>query len=300
MEKYDPVNMERAAKNALGIAVAKEFAQEYIEGRRPIVFLDARHLDNRAHDAIRRGLPIYVGMLEKSGLDLTKDLIRYKMTVQACIGAGGIRINKERASTVPGLYVAGSSGDHAEDGATNVIGHGMESAVSGRIAGQSAARYALQAGKPVISKRQAGALAKTISRPVFRTEGTRPQMINEEIGKLWEAISVVRNKRVLSRAMDQIKELKEDKVTRLTAIDYHEVASVIGITNKVAFLELFIQFASKRTESRGGHFREDYPERDDKNWLKWVICQREGEGSRVWVEPVPFEKYREKPLGSGG
>jgi succinate dehydrogenase / fumarate reductase flavoprotein subunit/fumarate reductase flavoprotein subunit len=221
------------------------------------------------------------------------------MTVQACIGAGGIRINKERASTVPGLYVGGSSGDHAEDGATNVIGHGMESAVSGRIAGLSAAQYALQAEKPRISRRQAAVLAKTIPKPLLRSEGIRPQMINEEIGRLWETISVVRNKKVLSRAMDQIKELKEDKVKRLTARDYHEVASVIGIMNKVSFLELFIQFASRRTESRGGHFREDYPERDDKNWLKWIICRREREGTTVWVEPVPFEKYPERPPESG-
>ena len=300
MEKYDSINMERADKNALGIAVAKEFAQEYIEGRQPIVFLDARHLDSRAHDAIRRGLPIYVSMLEKAGLDLTKDLIRYKMTVQACIGAGGIRINKDRASTVPGLYVAGSAGDHAEDGATNVIGHGMESAVSGRIAGMSAAKYALQAEKPIISRRQSAALSKTIFQPLFRSEGIKPQVINEEIGKFWETISVVRNKKVLSRAMNQIKELKKDKITRLSAKDYHELASAIGVINKVSFLELFVQFASKRTESRGGHFREDYPERDDKDWLKWVICKREGEGSSVWVEPVPLEKYPKRPPGNGG
>jgi succinate dehydrogenase/fumarate reductase flavoprotein subunit len=50
-----------------------------------------------------------------------------------------------------------------------------------------------------------------------------------------------------------------------------------------------------RTESRGTNIREDYPERDDKNWLKWVIIRKEDEKMKLWTEPVPIEKYKHKP-----
>ncbi len=300
MKKYDPVNMERAAKNALGIAVAKEYDRDYFEGRVPIVFLDARHLDGQAHEAIKKGLPIYVRMLEKAGLDLTKDLIRYRITVQACIGAGGIRIDKDRASTVAGLYAAGSTGDHAEDGVTNVIGHGMESAVSGRIAGRSAAHYASQAEKPIVKESQAEMLAEEMLQPLNRSKGIEPQATNEDIGRIWELVSVLRNEKLLNQALEEIKELKTEKISKLWARDYHRLAAALGASNKVSFLELFCDFAMRRNESRGGHFRVDYPERDDTNWLKWIICERAAEGPRIWTETVPFERYPLKAPSTRG
>ena len=52
-----------------------------------------------------------------------------------------------------------------------------------------------------------------------------------------------------------------------------------------------------RDESRGFHFREDFPERDDKNWLKWVVIQQvEGE-MKLTTQPIPIEKYKVKPKG---
>ncbi|MFC2043788.1 hypothetical protein ACFLT8_01070 [Chloroflexota bacterium] len=51
----------------------------------------------------------------------------------------------------------------------------------------------------------------------------------------------------------------------------------------------------KPKESRGWHFREDYPEQDDKNWLKWVIVKREDGKMVVSTEPIPIDKYRFKP-----
>jgi succinate dehydrogenase/fumarate reductase flavoprotein subunit len=52
-----------------------------------------------------------------------------------------------------------------------------------------------------------------------------------------------------------------------------------------------------RTESRGSHYREDFPERDDRNWLKWVIARMEKSGIKVWSEPIPFHEYPLRPEG---
>jgi succinate dehydrogenase/fumarate reductase flavoprotein subunit len=50
-----------------------------------------------------------------------------------------------------------------------------------------------------------------------------------------------------------------------------------------------------RTESRGWFYREDYPERDDKNWLKWIIIKQEAGKMVFSTEPVPIDKYKFKP-----
>jgi len=101
----------------------------------------------------------------------------------------------------------------------------------------------------------------------------------------------LRNEKLLNQALEEIKELKTEKISKLWARDYHRLAAALGASNKVSFLELFCDFALRRNESRGGHFRVDYPERDDTNWLRWIICERAAEGPRIWTETVPFERY---------
>ena len=60
-------------------------------------------------------------------------------------------------------------------------------------------------------------------------------------------------------------------------------------------LEVVFNAALARTESRAYHHREDYPNRDDKNWLKWVIVKQEAGKTVLSTEPVPIDKYKFKP-----
>jgi succinate dehydrogenase/fumarate reductase flavoprotein subunit len=290
MERYDPVRMERAPKTVVGIAIAKE----YLAGRGP-VFQDLRHLNSKAHQTIRDGVPIYVKTVEKAGLDLTKDMVRYNGSMMPCMGAGGVRINQERATTITGLYAAGSSADHAEDGAENVVGNGMESAVAGRIAGRYAAQYALEAEPPVLIENQVQLLAEDMVKPLKRDKGIAASEITEDVGKIWETIEAIRSEKALKEAINRAKEVESEKMPNLGAKDYHGLAGTLGAINKVLFVELFCKFALMRTESRGGHYRTDYPEPDDKNWLRWVICQQTNRGVEVWSEPIPFNKYPLRP-----
>ena len=89
--------------------------------------------------------------------------------------------------------------------------------------------------------------------------------------------------------------IREEEIPKLVARDYHELAQGIGLGNALNFLELYPRCSLLRTESRGSHWREDYPERDDANWLKWVIAKREDDGIRVWAEPIPYDEYPLKP-----
>ena len=105
----------------------------------------------------------------------------------------------------------------------------------------------------------------------------------------------VRNKRGLEKAIGAAQKIRDEELPRLVAGDYHELSRSIGMVNGILLLELLPRCALLRTESRGSHYREDYPTRDDQNWLKWVISKREDNGIRVWAEPIPYSGYRLKP-----
>jgi succinate dehydrogenase / fumarate reductase flavoprotein subunit len=63
----------------------------------------------------------------------------------------------------------------------------------------------------------------------------------------------------------------------------------------VTCAELLYRASLMRTETRGSNIREDYPARDDKNWLKWIIIKKEDDKMNLWTEPVPIDKYKIKP-----
>lgn len=290
MERYEPAKLECASRAKVSIAMA----MEYQKGNGP-VFLDATHLDNTAWEKINQAIPIIMKTFTKSGLDPRKDKIQYAPDPGSTMGPGGIRVTPERASTLPGLYACGSCGDHSEDGVCNVITHGMESAVGGQIAGTSAANYSSECSPKSINQTQANTLIQQLFSPFRKDRGIPLSRLKDDIQRIGRMVGLVRNQQTLSRAIKEIEEVKNVKLPKVVAKDSHDLVSVSGLENRLVYLEVLARSAAHRTESRGGHYRTDYPTRDDTNWLKWVIVKRAKDGIRVWDEPVPFERYPVKP-----
>ena len=287
MQRWDPLRVERAT----AALVCRAMAVESLEGRGPI-YWDARHLGESAYGRLEKAIPIVLKSLALIGLDLRKDKIPYSCGL-GDVGPGGVRVNRENATTIPALYCAGAASDHSEDGVSNVINHGTESGIGGSRAGTAAARYCGTVGEPIINERQVELLKEQIFAPLNRESGLKHQVVRRHGMDIIKSglLGPVRNEKGLKKAIGAVQEIKEEQVPRLVARDYHELTRCLGIANALLFLELVPRCAVMRTESRGSHFREDYPERDDAEWLKWVIAKRENNSIMVRTESIPYENY---------
>jgi succinate dehydrogenase / fumarate reductase flavoprotein subunit len=103
-----------------------------------------------------------------------------------------------------------------------------------------------------------------------------------------------RSKERLEEALAKLDELK-DKLHALQAKDLHYLSKCHEIESMALCAELTFRAALMRTESRGFHFREDFPEHDDKNWLKWIILKQDGGEMKLASQPIPIIKYQFQP-----
>ncbi|MDP2917701.1 MAG: FAD-binding protein [Dehalococcoidia bacterium] len=292
MQKWDPQRVDRAPRAVLTLAMAIEEK----EGRGPI-YLDATQLSESAYYRIEKAIPIVVGSFDAGGVSLRENRIPYTPAIHDH-GPGGIRVDKHDATTLSGLFAAGAASDHAESGASNVIGHGMLSAIGGYRAGVAASRYASGSNEPQLNRAQVERLKKLALAPMERKSLFSHGEVRWELKeRLWGdgLLGPLRTESKLKKAIGIIEEAKAEKLPGISARDYHELARVLGLANELLYVELLARCALLRTESRGSHYREDYPQRDDVNWLKWVIAKTDGKKIAVWAERIPFDEYPLKP-----
>jgi succinate dehydrogenase / fumarate reductase flavoprotein subunit len=67
------------------------------------------------------------------------------------------------------------------------------------------------------------------------------------------------------------------------------------LKNMALCADIYYNACRARTESRGWHYREDFPDRDDANWLKWLDIRREGRAMAISTEDIPIERYKTRP-----
>ena len=101
----------------------------------------------------------------------------------------------------------------------------------------------------------------------------------------------------LSEALNMILDVKA-QIPELRATDFHHLAACNEVRSMVHDAENFFRASLAREETRGWHIREDYPERDDEEWLKWVLIKDNKGEMEVSYERVPIERYPYKPAHS--
>lgn len=247
------------------------------------VFLDIA--SRRSAAVIRKGLPsMYQQFMELAGVDITKVAMEVGPTCHYIMG--GVRVAADTAATtVPGLFAAGevAAGLH---GANRLGGNSLSDLlVFGRRAGKHAAEYANGlSAHPTIDPVQLDSAALTMLRPFAAAAGENPYAIHADLQDTMQSlVGIIRTDAELRSALNKIEELNArlEKV-RVEggraynpgwnlALDLHSMLEVAEVTTRSALL---------RTESRGGHTREDFP-KTDAAWGKKNIVTTKRAGAMV-------------------
>ncbi len=195
---------------------------------------------------------------------------------------------------IPGLYAAGDSLGARPVGARypNIGFSTAYCSSTGTRAGIAAAEYASQKNSPVVAEEEITRANKELSAPIDRPGGFSPNWVTQALQNTmmpYWILYVKSEERMLS-ALTQIEFMRDRVVPKLSARDAHELRLAHETKNMVLSAEMKLRASLFRKESRGTHYREDYPLRDDKEWLAWVKIKEENGEMTLTKEPIP-EKW---------
>jgi succinate dehydrogenase/fumarate reductase flavoprotein subunit len=206
------------------------------------------------------------------------------------------------ATTVPGLYACGNACYNGSGlpGAVpaspgRMRGAGLYGATfMGIRAGEAAASTSPAAAEVDVT--QAEALLHDAFAPLERTDGVPAMDLVRGVQAAVNPVgySIAKSEERMTEALGMVLDVKE-RLPRVAAKDPHYLVAAHDARNMALSAELFYRTALTRKESRGWFIREDYPERNDAEWLKWICAEPDGHGMRIWTEEVPVADYRFQP-----
>jgi succinate dehydrogenase/fumarate reductase flavoprotein subunit len=198
---------------------------------------------------------------------------------------------------VPGLFASGecSGGVH---GANRLPGNAYaEMLVFGARSGRFAAEYARKAEPPEIDEKQVEKLRKAVFAPLERKEGARPIDLRKRIQDLaLIKVGPVRTELGLKETLEEIENMKKE-ISELyvpyTGLGYNrEWVEALQVKAMLLVLEMTARAALMRTESRGSHYRRDYPDTDYKNWTKNIIVRQVDGKMHLVPQPAVLTKLK--------
>jgi succinate dehydrogenase / fumarate reductase flavoprotein subunit len=238
------------------------------------------------------------------------DPVAQPMPVQptAHYAMGGIPTDKlgqvvidEQNTALPGLYAAGEVACVSVHGANRLGTNSLlDLIVFGKHAGLNAAEYSKGAALPVLPNDAADFARQQLDQIANCTTGTEKLAdINTEMRSvMMDEVGVFRTEEGMKTALQKIGELKErfkhvrlddcGKVFNTNLLNGWEIGNLLDLAEVTAYSAL------ARTESRGGHAREDYPKRDDVNWLKHSLARMTPDGIDLRYKPVVITKFPPK------
>jgi succinate dehydrogenase / fumarate reductase flavoprotein subunit len=302
MERYAPTIKDLAPRDI----VARSMANEVREGRgagpnKDYVLLDLTHLPREQIDAklpdITEFARTYLGVEPYTEPVPVYPTAHYAM--------GGVPTNvraevlRNNTDVVPGLYAAGEVACVSVHG-SNRLGTNslLDINVFGRRAGIAAAEYAARRPHPKLPDASEATVVSMVDGLLTSTGGERVAAIRRELQETMDRnAQVYRTDESLKQAEEDIAALKaryahvaiSDKGRRFNS----DLLEAVELGFLLELAEVLVVGARARNESRGGHFREDYPHRDDVNFMRHTMAYREADGAiRLDYKPVVQTRYQ--------
>ena len=296
MSKYAPKAMELAPRDV----VARAEQTEINEGRGidGAILLDVRHLGK---EKIMEKLPQIMQLsIDFEGVNPIYEPIPIRPGVHYSMG--GIKTDNNGRTTVEGFYSAGESACVSVHGANRLGGNSLlDTIVFGRRAGIDMAEYIknVDFGKfDESAVRRDEEIFENIKKSAGKERhGLLKAELQEDMRK---NVGVFREESLMKKAIEKIEELKEraknigvDDKSHLFNTD---IVEAFEFKNILLIAEIIARGAIMRQESRGAHYRNDFPERDDDKWLKHTIAKLNASGGIDFdFSPVKITKFKPQP-----
>jgi succinate dehydrogenase / fumarate reductase flavoprotein subunit len=304
MSKYAPSKLELAPRDIVSRSEQTEINQGRGAGpKKDYVLLDLRHLGK---EKILERLPqIYHLAKDFIGVDALVNPVPIQPT--AHYSMGGVPADNdcqvvadERGGLVAGFFAAGECSCISVHGANRLGTNSLlEALVFGARAGKKMAQVVPTLKfAPVNEKREISAARREIDE-ILQNKGTENlSAIRDELqATMSEQVGVYRVKEKMDAAGETLRRLqgrfRNVKVDNKEAVFNNNLTEAIELGHMLEYTELILAGAQARTESRGAHARDDYPKRDDKNWMKHTMAFRTGDGGfELKYRPVRVTRFQ--------
>jgi succinate dehydrogenase / fumarate reductase flavoprotein subunit len=305
MANYAPKLMELAPRDMVSRAMYQEIRAGRGIGGKDYLYLDVRHLGRKV---IEEKLPDITDFARiYQGVEPLNEPVPVQPTAHYAMG--GIPTNvfsevvrDDKGTVVPGLFAAGECACVSVHGANRLGTNSLvDLLVFGRRAGRQMARYAAKVERPQPIANAVEPMRADLDAIRGReASGESVAVIRKELQDvMMDNVGVYRDATLLTAALAKVKELKarnqkvaiadRGSVFNTELLEAQELGYLLDLAH------VTVAAALARTESRGAHSREDYPERDDKKWLKHSLAYQGKDGPTLRYKDVSITTFQPKP-----
>jgi succinate dehydrogenase / fumarate reductase flavoprotein subunit len=305
MARYAPSVMDLAPRDMVSRAIITEIREgRGVKGSdgTEYVYLDVSHLGKQVID---EKLPEITGFARTYlGVEPTKEPIPIQPTAHYAMG--GIPTNaeaevylNEKGEVVPGLYAAGECACVSVHGANRLGTNSLlDIIIFGRRGGKAIANYLKTADLESIPSDTGQKTMEQINRILNSNGKEKVFELRKELQEvMMDDCGIFRNEEGLKRCLNKVKEIRERyqdiSIEDKSNVFNTDLMEAIELDNLLLNAEMTTIGALNRTESRGAHTREDFPKRDDEQWLKHTFIKADDNGkAQITYKPVVIGKYK--------
>ncbi len=305
MERYAPTLLDLAPRDIVSRCIYREVREGRGVNGKNYVYLDLRHLSAKDIEAKLPDITDFVRTY--LGIDPIQEPIPVQPTAHYAMGGiptdnWGRVIRDEQNTAVPGLYAAGECACVSVHGANRLGTNSLvDILVFGRRAGRDLARFIAQSDYPPVPTEAAGRAQAWMERLLTGNGNGAGESVAAIRDELQEAMndeaSVFRTADTLSAARKRVRELQvryqRARVQDRSSVFNTDLVEALELGFLLDVAQVTVEGALARQESRGAHYREDFPQRDDANWLKHTLAYRDQRGEiSMRYKPVVITRFQ--------